>query len=236
MPKLRNQVTVTGQAGSLTAIAASQSVLAGAATLINGVLALTGQAIPSNLGTVSVPGGPYAAGQILQPGSGLPTSGTAAVLGPAQPVIIASAGNDSAATFTIVGSGPSGEQITEKLAGANIGNVYSITPSANTAAAITVGTGAVVYSPWFIMGAQRNNYGTNLEAFATGTVSYDVQATSDPNLMINSGGQADDIATLQAAKTATQLTVLAQPWIGVRVKMNSGTGTVILRAMESRTA
>lgn len=244
MPKLRNQVTVTGQAGSATAIALSQSVASKTPALINGALGVP-YVVPSNQTTITHPGPNPGGAQIVGPAMGQPVNGTAAVLGPPQQVLIASAGNDSGISFTIVGEGTSGERVTEVLVGANIGTatsvnlftvVYSITPSGATAAAITVGTGAIVYSKWLIGGSQRNDYTTNLEAYATGTVNYDVQATSDPNIMINSGGQADDIFALQAAKTASQQTLLASPWYAYRVKMNSGTGTVVLRAIESRTA
>jgi hypothetical protein len=114
--------------------------------------------------------------------------------------------------------------------------VTSINSSAATAAAVTVGTGAVIYSPWLILGAQRNNFTTNLRAFLSGSANFDVQATSDGQIMNNTGGFADDIVTLQTAQTASITTPLVETWEAVRVKINSGTGTVSLRALESRTA
>ncbi len=244
MPKLRNQTTLTGQTGSLTAIATSQAGTASVALILNGALAKTGQPVPSNAGTISqvkANGTSY-----LQPGAGLPISGTAAVLGAAQPVLIASAGNDSGITFKIVGLGPSGELISESLSGANVGTatsanlysvVYSITPSAATAANVTVGTGSVVYSPWLIIGAQRNEFQTQVRTFFApgGTGNYDLQGTTDIQIMNQVGGYADDIITLESAQTGNVSSFPNGPMMAYRLKMNSG-GPVTLRILENRTA
>lgn len=246
MPKLRNQVSASNGTAALTSIALSQS-LAGA-----GALALNGAAVSAAVGgpsgaNVTEPGGPFASSQILGPSGGQPIgSNTAAVLSPPQQVVVASAGNDSGINFTVAGTDYGGSAISEVIAGGNVGNattvhtfatVSSITASGATASTVTAGVGGVVYSPWLILGAQRNNFTTNLRAFvSSGTPNFDVQATSDVNLMNNTGGFADDIITLQASQTASITTPLVETYIGVRLKINSGTGTVSLRALESRTA
>lgn len=245
MPKLRNEVSATGQAGSLTAIALSQSLAGAGALNLNG--ALGGASFPQSSGAnVTEPGGPLATGQILAPSGGQAVGQSAVILSPAQSVIIASGGDDAGINWTVKGFDYGGSPLTEVIAGGNVGNattvnqfavVTSISASGATASTVTAGTGTVIYSPWLILGAQRNNFTTNLRAFlASGTSNFDIQATSDVNLMNNTGGFADDIITLQAAQTASITTPLVETYMGVRLKINSGTGTVSLRAMESRTA
>lgn len=246
MPKLRNQVTATGQAASGNAVCTSQSGTANVALTLNGALAKTGQVIPGGVGTIIAPGNPGIGGQVKQPGAGLPTTGTAAVLGAAQPLLIASAGNDSGVNFTIVGAGPSGETISEVLAGSNVGTstsaylyteIYSVTPSGNTASTLTVGVGSVIYSSWLIVGAQRNEFSYLVRTFfaPSGTGNYDIQGTTDINLMNQVGGYCDDLITMAAAQTGDVSSYPNQPMMAFRLKMNSG-GPVTLRILENRTA
>lgn len=252
MPKLRNQVSVSGTAGVVNGITTAQAGVGGVALTINGSLAKTGQPVPNNANVLK-PGPNPGSAPISSPGNGQPIQGTLAQLGSGSPnagglagqqVIITSSASDVAISFKIVGLGPSGEAITEVLPGSataatsvnQFSIVYSITPSGATAGTVQAGTTGTVFSPWLIGGSQRNDYTSNLEAVAVGTVNYDVQATSDPNVMINSGGVVDDIFALQTGKSASQVTALAQPWYAYRVKMNATTGTVILRLIESRTA
>lgn len=239
MPKLRNQVSATALTPNATSVAASQSIAGGATAVING----------TNVGAVVIPGGgnvtvPGPFGPILVPGSGLPVSGVGAVMPTPVQLAIASAGNDSGITFKVVGLDIGGNQITEVIAGGNVATVttknifsqvFSVTPSGATAAAITVGNGATVLSPWLILGSQRNHYQMNLRTFLpTGTGTYDLQATSDQNVMNNLGGQVDDLITLLSAQTTAQTTLEQAPFMAVRLSVAAG--SVTLRAMESRTA
>src|SRR4051812_25402104 len=87
-------------------------------------------------------------------------SGGAVTLDAPRRVIITSAGNDSGITFTVVGTARSqqgGIAQTETVTGANVGaatttqdfaTVTSVTGSAATAGAITVGTSGVGSGPW----------------------------------------------------------------------------------------
>lgn len=245
MPKLRNEVSASGQAGSITAIALSQSLAGAGSLVLNGALAVTNYPLPS-AANVTQPGFPFSNTQVLGASGGNAIASSAVVLPVPQSVLIASAGVDSGINWTVKGFDYGGSPLTEVVAGASIGNattlnqfavVTSISASGATASTVTAGTGAVIYSPWLILSYQRQNYTTNLRAFlASGSANFDVQATSDVNLMNNTGGFADDIITLQAAQTASITTPLVEPYMAVRVKINSGTGTVSLRAMESRTA
>ncbi len=187
-----------------------------------------------------------AASQALGAAGPLVLAAGAASLGSfQQPVIITSAGNDSGITFKITGTDYGGSPVSEVLAGANVGaatsvfmysSVSSIVASGAVATTVEVGTGATQYSPWLILGSKANAYSTNLRGVILGaSATYVVQATSDPNIMRQVGGYADDIDTLVASGTVATTTLLDAPWSAVRLQVAAG-GPVALRAMESRTA
>lgn len=239
MPKLRNQVSAAALTPNATSVAASQTIAGGSTAVING----------TNIGAVVLPGSgnitvPGPNGPILVPGNGHPVNGVGAIFPTPVQIAIASAGNDSGITFKVTGLDIGGNLISEVIAGGStatvttkniFSQVFSVTPSGATAAAITVGNGATVLSPWLILGSQRNHYQYNLRAwFPTGSGTYDLQATSDPNVMLNTGGQADDIITLLAAQAVATTTLEQAPFTAVRLSVAAG--SVILRALESRTA
>jgi hypothetical protein len=212
MPKNRNQEIVSAAAAAPTGIALSQTLGGAGPVTLNGAL----------------------------------VTGGVATLPAAQPITITSAGNDSGITFKITGTDYGGSPVSETLAGANAAAatsvqqysmVTSIVASAATAAAITVGTAAAQYGPWLIVGAQRNEFQTNVRCFLAsgGTANYDLQATSDIQIMNQVGGYADDIDTLLAAQTGNVSSFPNAPWMAYRLKVNSG-GPVTLRILENRTA
>jgi len=185
------------------------------------------------------------AGPLTLNGS-LATAGVATLSTQQQPITITSAGNDSGITFKITGTDYSGSAVTETLTGANVGvatsalqyvKITSIVASGATAAAVTAGTGVAQYGPWLIVGAQRNDFQTNVRCFLApgGAANYDLQATSDVVLMTQVGGFADDIDTLLAAQTGNISSFPNAPWAGYRLKVNTG-GPVTLRILENRTA
>lgn len=214
MPQNRNEVTASAQTGSANAIAKSQS-LSGA-----GALTLSGDLVSGGVAVLGTPG-------------------------PQQNVVITSAGDDSGLTWTISGTDYAGTPISEELTGGDAvavtsallySTVTSIVGSGATASTVTAGTGDTIYSPWLILGAQRNHYQTNLRAVITGdSATYVVQATSDINIMNQSGGYADDIDSLVASGSSDTSTILTAPWMAVRLEVTAG-GPVVLRALESRTA
>jgi hypothetical protein len=208
MPKLRNMETVSAATATPALIAASQS-LAGA-----GPLTLTGAALPA-----------------------------------AQPITITSAGNDSTLTWTLTGTDYGGSPVTETLAGGNAAavtsansyaSITSLVGSKATASTVTAGTAATQYGPWLIVGAQRNEFNYQVRTFigttaAPSTATYDVQATSDINIMNNTGGYADDIVTLASAQTGNLSSYPNAPWMAYRLRVTAG-GPVTLRILENRTA
>ena len=229
MPKLRNQSIVSAATAAPTAISLSQSLAAAGALLINGALAATVQAFPS--------GAQSTIANVLN------------AAGQSQPITITSAGNDSGLTWTISGTGYSGAPISETLAGGNAAavtslynyaTITSIKGSGATASTVTAGTGATQYGPWLIVGAQQNEFQTNVRAFigttqVPATATYNIQATSDINLMNQAGGYADDIDTLATALTQNVSSYPNAPWHGYRLVVTAG-GPVTLRIIENRTA
>lgn len=213
MPKNRNQEVVSAGTVNANGIALSQTP-SGALTL-NGSLATAGVAT-------------------------LPAQ---------QPITITSAGNDSGITFKITGTDYGGSAVSESLAGANVGvatsalqysAVTSIVASGATAAAVTAGTAVTQYGAWLIVGAQRNEFQTNVRAFigttqTPSTATYDIQATSDINIMNQTGGYADDIDTLLSASTVNVSSFPNAPWMAYRLRVTAG-GPVTLRILENRTA
>jgi len=227
MPKLRNQSIVSAGTPVANGVVTSQAVAAGAFAVLNGALV-------STLVTLGVP---FLSANLLNSN------------GYAQPLIITSAGNDSGITWTITGTGYSGAPLTEVLAGANAGaavsaNLYatvtSIKASGATASTITAGTDTTQYGPWLIVGAQKNEFQTNVRAFIgttanAATATYSIQATSDINIMNQVGGYADDIDVLATGLTQNVSSYPNAPWMAYRLVVTAG-GPVTLRILENRTA
>lgn len=156
--------------------------------------------------TVSV--GPLAAGSHTaiaasqSPGAGsisingsLAADGIATLDAPRR-VVIVSGGNDSGIAFTIMGTGRSGQAISETLFGANAGTVISqldyatvtgITHTGSVASTLTAGTGIsgtdapLASSAW----GRLDDYGfqgVNLAVEVTGVANYTVESSNDdPN-------------------------------------------------------
>jgi len=122
--------------------------------------------------------------------NGALASGGVATLDTPRRVLITPTGNESANTFTIVGTNASNMLQTEVIAGLNATAFYtnldfktvtSISLANNAAAAITVGTNNVASSPWVRFDAYALSQ-TAIQATVTGTVTYSIQQTlQDPD-------------------------------------------------------
>lgn len=158
-------------------------------------------------------------------------------------VIITSAGDDSANTFTITGTDWNGTPISEALLGANAGvatsvngylTITSITSSAAVASTLTVGTNTVAYSPWVRFDDYAANAQTTLAAIVSGTVNYDVQTSMDDcndtasAVYKNPAGMnwLSSLDTNVVGATASKSSYFTYTPLWARVKLNSGTGTV----------
>jgi hypothetical protein len=191
---------------------------------------------------------PLAAGNLLL--NGALVVGGVAMLDRPRRVIVTSAGNDSAVTFTAYGMDFSGNALQASVAGAAIGaadfgvsfaTVTRITTSAATAGAITVGTNTVADSrPIFL-----DHFGfapTSLQVTVTGTVNYTVrQSLDDPNgapgfgvpLGIQNVTWLDHTDTNVVGATVSKQSNYAFAPTICKVVLNSGTGSVVFSVVQT---
>lgn len=164
-----------------------------------------------------------------------------AVLDVARRVLFTPAGNESANTFTVVGTDVAGNTITDYVVGGNATATYSaldfktvtsITLAAGAAGAITVGTNTVASSPW----VRLDNWAfpqTAVQCNVSGTVNYTVQQTlDDPNSPTNPVSPyavtwVSSADTNVVGASTTQQSSFAISPIFVRVLLNSGSGSVV---------
>jgi hypothetical protein len=186
-----------------------------------------------------------AAGALTLNGA-LVVSGVAVMDNPRR-VLITTAGNESAKTFTIVGTNYANAPISEVITGPNATTaqsvldyklVTSITISAAAVGALTVGTSTVGGSKWVVFDAFAPSM-ISLQCNVTGTVNYTVQATmNDPYdpftpvapanvVWINSSDSA-----VVAATTSQQSNFLFSPAY-VRILLSSGSGSVAATFLQS---
>jgi hypothetical protein len=172
--------------------------------------------------------------------NGATVSGGVAVLDKPRRVLLTFAASEVGHNFVVTGTDWAGNVISETIAGTGIGTVASvldyktvtsITISANSTGAITVGTNGVAGSAWVRMdGWAAQSIAVQLAA--SGTVNYTLQQTlDDPDsptnpvakasmTWINSGDSAAVAATGNIQSSYSYIPVF------VRVLLNSGTGSV----------
>jgi len=172
--------------------------------------------------------------------NGTLASGGVATLDTPRRVLFTPSGNESANTFTIVGTNASGMPQTEVISGTNATAFYtnldfktvsSITLASAAAAAITVGTTTVASSPWIRFDEYALSQ-TAIQCSVTGTVSYTIQQTlQDPNSPTNPVApyslvwlQSSDSQAVNASGNI-QSSYQYSPTFA-RVTLNSGTGSV----------
>lgn len=139
-------------AGTNTKIGLAQSPAAAGALALNGAV---GAAVANNIclsqsGTAATAltiNGALGQTRYVSPTSGKTGAKIASIL-PASPIYITSAGNDSGITFAVVGMDVNNATVSETVQGTNTSvvatlnsyrTILSVTPSGNTAAAVTVG-------------------------------------------------------------------------------------------------
>lgn len=178
--------------------------------------------------------------------NGALVAGGVAVLDTPRRILFTPAGNESANTFTVTGTNWSGQPISETLAGGNATATYTaldyatvtrITIANNAAGAITVGTNGVASSPWVHLDEWALPQ-VALQCNATGTVSYTVQQTLDsPNGATYSLSPAKMVwinssDTNVVNATTSQQSNYAYAPVWTRVLLNSGSGSVTMRASQ----
>lgn len=167
-------------------------------------------------------------------------TGGIAVLDNPRRVLITSGGNDSGITFTLTGKNSAGDTLTEVVAGTNGSSAYSVldykqltsvVASGASAGNVSIGTNGVGGSPWVMLDPWAFP-GVALQLTVSGTVNYTVQQTlDDPNdptspVAAASVTWVDSADTNVVAATSTQQTNYAFAPRYVRVRINSGTGSV----------
>jgi hypothetical protein len=166
--------------------------------------------------------------------------GGIAVLDTPRRVIITSAGDDSARTFTITGTTFSGQVVSDTIQGTNASvstsnvdfkTVTQIAISGSSASTVIAGTGSSAGSRWVRLDSWANAE-TSIQCNASGTVNYTVQVTmDDPNDPINpvavsavtwlNTNDSDAVAAIGDVYTNFQFSPTY-----ARVLLNSGTGSV----------
>lgn len=160
----------------------------------------------------------------------------------ARQVIITSAGDDAAISFTITGTDWNNSVISETVAGTTASvstsvlsykTVTSITSSGAVASTVTIGTNTVASSPWIRFDDYSANAQVAMQINVTGTVSYTVQSSMDDpndisrNIYGNPAGvvwvNSSDTALVAASTTLAGVFAIAPLW--ARVVLNSGTGS-----------
>lgn len=160
----------------------------------------------------------------------------------AQRVVVTSAGDDSAHTFSIVGTDRYGRAQSETFSGNTASpavavsakdylTVTSFTPNQNTTSTIIVGTGAYGSTAPYVCDTFINpaNYGIGIKV--TGTVAYLIEGSYDDltpswDLANNSPVWYTDV---DGSAGATQNQTITGPFTMVRLTITSGTGTVTAR-------
>lgn len=203
------------------------------------------------VGTASVTVWPLVAG-VLGVGSGdtIVFSGTAIIdtatasnsaIG--RRVIFAYTGTDT--TFTIVGTNSTGNIVTDVVTGVtgagqsnlDFVTVISVTPTGGGLTGVTVGTNGVGSSPWWTINYYSDNdvnVGFDVEV-VSGSVNYTIQHTYDEPNNLQGGAlfpEAFNHPVVQS-QTVSLDGVYAVPIGAVRVIINSGTGVLRVRYLQS---
>lgn len=207
-----------------------------------------GAAVANNIATSQSPGsaaftlnGSAVAGGVAT----IDTYSVSANTDPGRRVIIQSGGNDSGINFLITGTNSSGNLITDTVAGTNAGTAQSnfdfvtvtnIIGSGAVAGTVVVGTngvGSSAWQSWNYRVSPPQNIGYAVE-LVSGAVNYTVQYTyDDPNRLPNGVLTPLAFNTILLAQTATADSTLSTPMMATRVLINSGTGVIRVRTMQT---
>lgn len=161
-------------------------------------------------------------------------------------VIVTSGGDDHLINWTVVGTNASGNTITDVFAGASGGDaqsnldfvtVSSITPSGAVATTAIAGTNGVGSSQWITLNWDATsvmNVSFAVEV-VSGSVNYTMQYTYDDpnNLLAGAAYPLPFSVSGVTAVTTTQDGLFALPIAAARVLINSGTGELRVRIMQS---
>lgn len=177
--------------------------------------------------------------------NGALVSGGVAILSAPARITITPASDESGKTFTVTGTDASGNTITETMAGTNATlftskltykTITAISISSAAAGAVTVGnsqSGSVMIALDSWAHPQ-----VGLQISVTGTVNYTVQSSFDnPNDPVNPVALAsmqwvDSSDSAVVSATATKQSSFAYAPLWMRVVLNSGSGSLLITAVQ----
>jgi hypothetical protein len=174
----------------------------------------------------------------------LVSNGVATLTVPA--VLVAFSEASSSINFVVTGTGPAGQSQTETLAvtasgtvtgSLSFATVTSVVADAAAAATISIGNGVPGYTAWIPLDIYTPNQVTNISAKTSGTVNYSVEYTNeDPfDVSIDQLAVPHPAGSLTAASgDETHFTTTLMR--AVRLKMNSGDGSVRFTIVQQSTA
>jgi hypothetical protein len=174
----------------------------------------------------------------------LVSNGVATLTVPA--VLVAFSEASSSINFVVTGTGPAGQSQTETLAvtasgtvtgSLSFATVTSVVADAAAAATISIGNGIPGYTAWIPLDIYTPNQVTNISAKTSGTVNYSVEYTNeDPfDVSIDQLAVPHPAGSLTAANgDETHFTTTLMR--AVRLKMNSGDGSVRFTIVQQSTA
>lgn len=176
--------------------------------------------------------------------NGALASGGVATMDIARRVLLTTAADETARTFTITGTDRYGNTQTESMAGVNATTAYteldfktvtSITVDDDTAGAITFGTNTIASSAWIPVDYYRNpiNIGMRVDVSSGGSLDWSIQHTEEP--VFNSQGPflVAGHDTLVGQTTSAQGNY-AYPIAAFRITLNSWTsGYVTMGATQA---
>lgn len=194
---------------------------------------------------------PLAAGNLTLNGVAASGSPAVAVLDTSRQILFTFAADETGRVFTVYGfdKPEGGAQIQEAVAGAaatavttlGFGRISRIAVDAATAGALIVGTNGVGWTPWQLIDWNLDPTSLKISCdIRSGSVNYTIQFTDD-NFLGEHDGQGnwsntyptkvwDDVAGAKAVDYAMSLDT---PYVGWRVQINSGTGTLAITAIQS---
>lgn len=193
---------------------------------------------------------PLAAGNLLI--NGALASGGVATLDKTRQVLFTFAADETGHTFVVYGTNAvvNGNPISETVAGTTAGTVATtqsfgtvtrISISAAATGAITVGTNGVGATPAQLVNFEAQPVGLTIAVVVTGTVNYTVQHTYDDIMGLPNPSSwspttpsptwIDD--SVLASKTTTGETTYNDPIMAWRVVLNSGSGSLAIKAIQS---
>jgi hypothetical protein len=174
----------------------------------------------------------------------LVSNGVATLTVPA--VLVAFSEASSSINFVVTGTGPAGQSQTETLAvtasgtvtgSLSFATVTGVVADAAAAATISIGNGVPGYTAWIPLDIYTPNQVTNISAKTSGTVNYSVEYTNeDPfDVSIDQLAVPHPAGSLTAASgDETHFTTTLMR--AVRLKMNSGDGSVRFTIVQQSTA